>query len=132
MAYEVYRGGLLLETTCELTATDVVEEGGYDYCVYAVYEDCQSGYVCKEVEVHNATSENQFVVINIFPNPSSGQVTIQCAEMTLIEAFSVEGRLLQRINVRDNMYQLDGLERGVYIVRIHKGEETFIRRVVKW
>ena len=132
MAYEVYRGGLLLETTCELTATDVVEEGDYDYCVYAVYEDCQSGYVCKEVEVHNATSENQFVVINIFPNPSSGQVTIQCAEMTLIEVFSVEGRLLQRINVTGNMYQLDGLERGVYMVRIHKGEETFIRRVVKW
>lgn len=132
LAYEVYRGGLLLETTCELTATDVVKEGDYDYCVYAVYEDCQSGYICKEVEVHNATSENQFVVINIFPNPSSGQVTIQCAEMTRIEVFSVEGRLLQRINVRDNMYQLDGLGRGVYIVRIHKGEETFVRRVVKW
>lgn len=50
--YEVYRGTILLETTTELTfAETVAEEGLYDYCIYAVYGDCQSEFVCAEVEV---------------------------------------------------------------------------------
>ncbi len=129
-AYEVYRGMLLLETTSELTVTDTVEEGYYDYCVNTIYGDCQSEYACKEVSVHYATSENQLVEVNVFPNPSSGQVTVQCAEMKQVEVFSVDGRLVQSIQMEGDVCQLEGLKSGVYVVRILKGDETLVRRLI--
>ena len=50
--YEVYRGSELLDLVEELTFTDTdVEEGLYNYCVYAAYDDCQSEFVCTEVEM---------------------------------------------------------------------------------
>ena len=130
IAYEVYRGTLLLETTNDLTATDVVEEGYYDYCVYAVYEDCQSAYACKEVSVHYATAENQLTEVNIFPNPASGQVTVQCAEMKQVEVFSIDGRLVRSIRVEGDACQLKGLNSGIYVVRILKDDETLVRRLI--
>ena len=129
-AYEVYRGMLLLETTSELTVTDTVEEGYYDYCVNTIYGDCQSEYACKEVSVHYATSENQLVEVNVFPNPSSGQVTVQCAEMKQVEVFSVDGGLVRSINVKGDVCQLEGLKSGVYVVRILKGDEALVRRLI--
>ena len=51
--------------------------------------------------------------------------------MTLVEVYSAEGKLVERIKVEGDSYQLDGLERGVYTLRILKGEETIVRRVVK-
>lgn len=50
--YEVYRETVLLTTTNALTYTDAdMPEGLYNYCVYAVYDDCQSEFVCLEAEV---------------------------------------------------------------------------------
>ena len=111
-------------------ATDVVEEGYYDYCVYAVYEDCQSEYACKEVSVHYATSENQLAEVNLFPNPASGQVTVQCAEMKQVEVFSMDGCLVRSIKVKGDACQLKGLNSGIYVVRILKDDETLVRRLI--
>ena len=69
--------------------------------------------------------------VSIFPNPTSDKVTIQCTGMTLIEVYSVEGKLVQRIQVEGDAYQLDGLENGIYTLRIYRDKDTFIRRIVK-
>ena len=69
--------------------------------------------------------------VNIFPNPTSDKVTIQSTGMTLIEVYTVEGKLVQRVKVEGDAYQLDGLENGIYTLRIYKDEETFVRRIVK-
>ena len=131
IVYEVYRGTFLFETTHGLTATDVVENGVYDYCVYAVYEDCQSEYVCQEVEMQFAMPENEHAEVSVFPNPTFGKVTVQCAGMTQVEVFSIEGRLVQRIKVEGEVCQFDGLENGIYTLRIHKSEEVLVRKVIK-
>jgi hypothetical protein len=51
--------------------------------------------------------------------------------MTLIEVYSAEGKLVRRIKVEDDTYQMDGLESGVYTVRIFVGKETIVRRIIK-
>ena len=130
IAYEVYRGTLLMETTHGLTATDVVENGVYDYCVYAVYEDCQSEYVCQEVEMQFATPENQLDEVCVFPNPASDKVIIQCTGMTSIEVFSIDGRLVQNVKVEGDVCQVEGLNSGIYVIRILKGELVLIRRLI--
>ena len=129
-AYEVYRGTLLLETTHGLTATDVVGNGVYDYCVYAIYEDCQSEYVCQEVEMQFATPENLLDEVSVFPNPASDKVTIQCAGLTSIEVFSIDGRLVQNVKVEGDVCQVEGLNSGIYVIRILKGELLMVRRLI--
>jgi serine protease AprX len=68
--------------------------------------------------------------VSIFPNPSSGQVTIQCAEMKQVEVFSVDGHLAQSIQVKGDVCQLEGLKSGVYVVRILKGGEALLRKLI--
>ena len=130
IAYEVYRGTLLIDTTNELNATDVVENGVYDYCVYAVYEGCQSEFVCQEVEMQFATLENPLDEVSVFPNPAFDLVTIQCAEMTSVEVFTIDGRLVQSIEVEDDICQIQGLKCGVYVVRIWKSEQMMVQRLI--
>ena len=69
--------------------------------------------------------------MSLFPNPTSDKVTIQCEGMTMLEVYSAEGKLVQRVKVDGDAYELGGLESGVYTLRIMKGESAFIRRVVK-
>ena len=130
IAYEVYRGMLLLETTNELRVTDAVEDGVYDYCVYAVYDDCQSEYVCQEVEIQFATPENQLDEVSVFPNPTSGKVTVQCAEMTWVEVFTIEGVLVQSVKVESDAIQIEGLKSGVYVIRVWQEGQPLVRRLI--
>jgi subtilisin family serine protease len=52
IGYEVYREMVLLTMTTELTYKDFgLDEGAYNYCVYAVYDDCQSEFACIEAVV---------------------------------------------------------------------------------
>ena len=69
--------------------------------------------------------------VSIFPNPTSGKVTVQCLGMTQVEVFSIEGRLVKSIKVEGDVCQVDGLENGIYMLRIHKGGEVLVRKVVK-
>lgn len=128
--YEVFRGTFLIETTNELKATDIVENGIYDYCIYADYEDCQSEFVCQEVEMQFATPENPLDEVSVFPNPAFDKVTIQCAGMTKVEVFSVDGGLVQSIEVEDDAFQFHGLKRGVYMVRIWNSEQMVVRKLI--
>lgn len=50
-AYEIWRGSNQLVMAPITEFAEIVEDGVYDYCVYACYMDCQSEYVCAEVEV---------------------------------------------------------------------------------
>lgn len=134
VSYNFYRDGeLIVENLTELTYKDTEMSINAEHC-YAVQSVFEKG-VSDQSE---AACANYFAGLNetddsvtIFPNPTSDKVTIQCTGMTLIEIYSAEGKLVQRIKVADDTYQLGGLESGIYTVRIHKGEEVLARRVVK-
>lgn len=210
--YEVYRGTVLVETTSGCSAVDVVEEGLYNYCVYAIYRDCQSEFACIEVEMRNIAPEIHFTDVregwistvwnvvegaiaynlyrdndliaenitettyndtemtinavhcyavasvfekgvsdlsvaacanyftgvgenggklSIYPNPTSDKVNVMCVGMSQIDIYSVEGKLVSSMKVEDDVVQIDGLESGVYTLRIHIGDEIIIYRVIK-
>ena len=86
--YEVDRGTTMLVMSPATALDDVVEEGVYNYCVYAVYNDnCQSEYVCVEVEVskcspvqnltHTMTSDLQCTLYWEAPQNTFGLVEYQ-------------------------------------------------------
>jgi len=126
--YELIAEGL---TATEYDDAEMALNMQHCYTVKAVYEkgvSALSNEVC--ANYFAGISENDGKV-SIFPNPTTDKVTIQCEGMTMLEVYSAEGKLVQRIKVEDDTCQLDGLESGVYTLRIMKGESAFIRRVVK-
>jgi hypothetical protein len=134
IAYNLYRDGELIAenlTGTNYNDTEMAINAQHCYAVASVFEkgvSDKSGEVC--ANYYAGVGENDSKV-SIFPNPTSDQVTIECIGMTLIEVYSAEGKLVQRIQTEDDTYQLVGLESGIYMLRIHKGDETFVRRVVK-
>ena len=126
--YELIAEGL---TDTEYNDTEMAINMQHCYTVKAVYE--------KGISAHsNEACANYFTglgendgKVTIFPNPTSDKVTIQCAGMTLIEMYSAEGKLVRRIEVDEDTFQLEGLENGLYTVRILKGDDIFVRSIIK-
>lgn len=54
----------------------------------------------------------------VFPNPSKGAFTVQCEGMQRVEVFSLDGKKLRSMEVNDSHCQIDGLEGGIYLVRV--------------
>lgn len=134
IAYKLYRDGELLAENLSVTTYDDSEMAinmQHCYAVQTVFEKGISDLgeaVC--ANYFTGLDENDGKV-SLFPNPTSDKVTIQCEGMTMLEVYSAEGKLVQRVKVDGDAYELSGLESGVYTLRIMKGESAFIRRVVK-
>jgi hypothetical protein len=134
IAYKLYRDGELLTENLTATTYDDSEMAiNMQHC-YAVQTVFEKGIS----DLGEAVCANYFTGLDendgrgsLFPNPTSDKVTIQCEGMTMLEVYSAEGKLVQRIKIDGDAYELSGLESGVYTLRIMKGESAFIRRVVK-
>ena len=66
----------------------------------------------------------------IFPNPSKEDFTIECAGMQLIEVFSMDGRLVKRIQAEGPVHQLKGLMNGTYLVKITTDDGVIVNKVM--
>ena len=134
IAYNLYRDNELIAenlTTTSYNDTEMALNARHCYAVASVFEkgiSDRSEEVCGNY--FTGMDENDGKV-NIFPNPTSDKVTIQCAGMSMIEVYTVEGKLVQRIQVEGDIYQLDGLSNGLYTLRILKCDEAIVRRIVK-
>ena len=69
--------------------------------------------------------------VNMFPNPTYDHITIQCDDMRLIEVYSMDGRLVKSFSVPSSECLIEGLERGIYLVRIGTDKGTFTKKIVK-
>ena len=68
---------------------------------------------------------------NLFPNPTRDNVTIQCEGMKQVEIYSIDGRLVQSLSVNGSECLIEGLESGVYMVRIGTEAGNVVRKMVK-
>jgi subtilisin family serine protease len=134
MAYNLYRDGELIAENLTGTSyndTEMALNARHCYAVAAVFE---KGVSDKSEEVcgnYFAGMDENDSKVSMFPNPTSDKVTIQCIGMSLIEVYTAEGKLVQRIQVDGDACQLEGLESGVYMLRIRTGEEVLTRKVIK-
>ena len=134
IAYNLYRDGELIAGNLNTTTyndTEMTINAQHCYAVASVFE---KGVSDKSEEVcanYFAGVDENDSKVNIFPNPTTDKVTIECAGMTMIEFYSAEGKLVDRIKVKSDAYQLEGLESGIYTLRILRGEEVLIRKVIK-
>ena len=133
-AYNLYRDGeLIAEGTTELAYNDIemAIDAVHCYAVQSVFEKGVSDLsetACANYFHGLIENDGQ---VSIFPNPTSDKVTVECTGMSQIDIYNVEGKLVRSIQVENDSYQIDGLENGIYMLRIRKGNETFVQRVVK-
>ena len=77
----------------------------------------------------DAVSETK-IEAKVYPNPSTNTFTIQCEGMRQIEIYSIDGRLVKSLLVTRSECLIEGLERGVYLLRIRTGEGNIVRKMV--
>ena len=69
--------------------------------------------------------------VNIFPNPTQDNFTIRCEGMRQIEIYSIDGRLVKSVSVNGSECLIEGLDCGVYLLRIGTDKGTFTKKIVK-
>ena len=82
------------------------------------------------VEAYDGLNE-QSIEAEIFPNPLSSSFTIACEGVKKISVYSVDGRLVKAFETSGTNCRIEGLERGVYLVRMETSNETFVQKIVK-
>lgn len=79
-----------------------------------------------------AVSDNVSIAASIYPNPTSGNVTIEVAGMNHISVFSITGQMLYDMDVDADNMQINLAEfgNGMYLVRIVTNEGIATERVI--
>ena len=75
--------------------------------------------------------EEQSLEAEIFPNPSSGSFTIACEGLRQVSVYSVDGRPVKAFEISGSRCYIEGLERGVYLVKIRTDKEIVMRKIMK-
>ena len=132
--YNLYRDGeLIAEGLTDLAYNDTEMAIDMQHC-YAVQSVFEKGVSDLSEEAcanyFHGLNENDGKV-SIYPNPTSDKVNVECAGMSQIDIYTLDGKLVRSLKVEDASVQVDGLESGVYMLRILKGDETLVRRIVK-
>ncbi len=133
--YIVYRNGeQITDTLTENAFTDLemALDATYGYSVTAL---CALGVsdMSEPLEVPYYTGLFETSDgLKVYPNPTTDKVLVECEGMTLVEVFTVDGKLLRKLEPDASLIRIEGLDAGVYTLRIVKGDRVLVRRVVKF
>ena len=116
---------------------DVVVD--YTYMLYAVYPECVSEpalTVDGDSLIHLtnlSVNEQSLLNVKLYPNPTSGQLSIEAEEMTSVSVYDLVGQCLMQMSVEDGQATLDmrQLQMGVYLVKVSTANGSMMQRVVK-
>jgi hypothetical protein len=125
------------ETTV-LSTDDTFEptEDG-DYQVTVTDGSCEVTSNCVAVEIDDNTnnlSTNEFNALVIYPNPSTGLVNISGENLlgATLSVHELTGKtvFVETLNSNENLINLTGLEKGIYLFNIASEAKNFTKRVV--
>ena len=145
IGYNIYRStdnvDYVLIATVDGDVTEYFDAPGagtYYYQVTALYDGCESdpaisgenpdqNYVMVGVTGVGENSDN----VNLFPNPTKGNVTIQAMNMHRITVVSVLGQVVFDTELDQDEYILNmaKFNTGMYMVRVYTDEGVTVKRV---
>lgn len=79
---------------------------------------------------YDGSNEISSQQVTVSPNPSNGAFTIQCEGMKQIEIFSVDGKLVKSANVNSDQYHVNGLSKGIYLLKITTERFSLFEKMV--
>ncbi len=145
-SYTVVVVNNLTNETTEITGvTDLfyedeltIEEMDKSYKVKAVYEECESEFALTEsgddfVNVNNLSVSEGLVQAVVYPNPTSGQLTVEAEEMTSVSVYDLVGQCVMKQTVDNGrvVIEMDGLQNGIYMIKVETRNGAAMQRVVK-
>ena len=122
--------GATSDNTFTVTATD------YDEHLYeVVYVDANYNISCPMglvIRVPLTSVISNEIVSNIYPNPTSGDLHIQAADMVRVSVLNTLGQILFNQAVKGDEFILDmaRYEAGVYMINVTTKNGTSVKRVV--
>lgn len=115
-----------------------IEEMDKSYQVKAVYEECESGFALTEsgddfININNLSVSESLMNLTVYPNPTTGILTIKAEGLTNVEVYNLIGqRLLSGIGHEGvSEVDLSGFENGVYLMKVSTDKGSVIKKVVK-
>jgi hypothetical protein len=118
------------ELLAELTYSDEeLENGRYIYHVAAVYEHCDEAMtegVEVEIDVQSITELANNV--SIYPNPTSGTVTIVAANFARVEIYNTVGQLVETKTVKS--FDVSTYNTGVYFFKVYDANNNSVTKRV--
>ena len=130
-AYGIYIDGEYLGATPDLSVFiyGFEADGDYTFGVVAIYDDCESDMETIVV-YYDGVNEND-VVNNIYPNPTSGMVKIEAQGMNHITVASALGQVVYDADVDADQIELNlgQYNAGLYLVRVSTVNGVSVKRV---
>ena len=125
--------------------TETVYEMGYSidgtdiiFQVKAVYPECESDFASTVdgkdfVRFTSLSVDEMTVLVNLYPNPTSGQLTIEAEAMTVVSVYDLVGQCVMRQSVDNDqaVIDMDNLQDGIYMVKVETLNGAVMQRVVK-
>ena len=106
--------------------------------VKAVYPECESEFVMTAdgddfVRVTDLSVNEYPMNVKIYPNPTSGQLTVEAEDITSVGVYDLVGQCLMQTTAKDGQVVLDMnlLQDGVYLIRATTKNGTVMQKVVK-
>ena len=107
--------------------------------MYAVYPECQSEPALTangddSIHLTNLSVDEQSLLnVKLYPNPTSGQLSIEAGEMTSVSVYDLVGQCLMQMPAKDGQATLDmsPLQNGIYLIKVSTANGSMMQRVVK-
>ena len=133
------------DTTILTGLTETVYESIYAidgtdkiFQVKAVYPECESEYALTAdgddfVRLTSLSVEENTVAAKFYPNPTNGQLTVAAEEMTTVSVYNSIGQCVMEVAAKDGVALLDlnGMQNGIYMVRVRTSAGSVMQKVVK-
>ena len=109
------------------------------YKIKAVYSDCESEYGLTAsgedfIRFCNlAVGENAQFNMKLYPNPTTGLLTIEAEDMESVGLYNLIGQCLEELQAKEGTAILDmsHLQSGVYMVKVRTSAGSAMQKVVK-
>lgn len=107
--------------------------------VKAVYPECESEFALTAegddfIRITNVSvEENQLAHVKLYPNPTSGQLSIEGVEMASVSVYDLVGQCVMQTTAADGHAVLDmsQLQNGIYLIKVSTANGSVMQRVVK-
>ena len=116
------------------TYFDDTEIGSYSYMLTAEYhfdgQICVSEPVYASCEVTNVNETN--CAVNIFPNPTQGEVTVECENLSHVRIVNAYGQTVYNADVEGQQVRIDlsQMAKGIYMMHIEANGGQAVRKIV--
>ena len=133
------------ETTILTNLTETVYESVYAidgtdkiYQVKAVYPECESEFALTAdgndfVRLSSLSIDENVVVVKLYPNPASSQVTVEAENMISVSLYNLVGQCLMETTAKDGTAILDmnEMQNGIYLVKVNTKAGSVMQKVIK-